>query len=100
MTNKKVIFNNYTCTLQFAQYSNGRTAIELLDDKDGEPVATATVNLPNVPLAHDHVMIKNYSENDGMLKTLMDAGIISEPVNIVASGYILVPIVKLLVKPE
>jgi hypothetical protein len=40
-------------------------------------VATATLNLPEIALGPDEVIIKDYSENEGMLDTLILAGLFS-----------------------
>lgn len=57
--------------LDFARYSNGRTAIQL-NTMEGEPWATATVNVVDQRPAKGCVFIKNYSENEGMLNWLVD----------------------------
>ena len=36
----------------------------------------ATVNMPDVPLPKIHVLIKNWSENEGVMEALQSAGII------------------------
>lgn len=94
-----VKFKRWLCTLDFGQYQNGRTAIELNDSSTGEPVAVATVNLPNEKIADDEVIIKNWSENEGMLATLEKAGVISKPIRTVETGYVEAHVCKLLVKP-
>src|SRR5690606_29262953 len=38
-------FKNWKCNIQFGQYGTGATALSLVDHVDGEPVATASVNL-------------------------------------------------------
>lgn len=95
----KVKFRDWNCNVIFKQYSNERIAITLDEIETGEPIAIATINLPNVPLAQDHVIIKDYSENEGMYNTLLSAGIISEEVNRVQTGFVTAPICKLLVSP-
>jgi len=71
---ENVNFAGFESTVEFATYSNGRTAIQLCDANDGQPIATATVNLPDEPMAEDEADIKNYSENSGILDALIDAG--------------------------
>ena len=95
-----VKFMEWDCEVQFAHYSNGRTGIRLIDQVDGEPIATATVNLPNEPLGEGEVIVKDYSENAGMLKALMDAGIVSAPSRYVSSGFITAPVCILLYEPS
>ena len=96
----EVRFSTYDCVLEFGQYrSNDRTSIMLVEKSTGEPVATATVNLPDVDVPEGHVIIKNYSENvpqngDDMLTVLVKAGVVSKPVAMV--GNINAPMCKLL----
>lgn len=73
-----------------------RLAIQLIDAGDFSPVATATVNLPEVELADDEVIIKDYSENEGMLEALMEAGLVSAPVRHAEAGFVTVPVCKFL----
>lgn len=95
----EVRFSDYDCILEFGKYNNDRTAITLIEKSTGEPVAVATVNLPEVNVPEGHVVIKNYSENvpeegDDMLTVLVNAGVISKPVKMV--GNINAPMCKLL----
>lgn len=92
----KVNFSGFECVVKKAQYGNGRTALRLIDVEDGSPVAVATVNLPDVELEADEVLIKTYSENAGMLETLIDAGVIEDTGKNVQSGYVVLPVCKLL----
>lgn len=95
---KTVIFKGWSCTLNFATYfENKRTAIQLFDTNDGSPVATASINLSEEVLEADEIAIKDYGENSGMVKALVDGGIISEPIRYVTSGYVEIPICKLLI---
>jgi hypothetical protein len=94
-----VIYKDWKCTISFAKYSNDRIAIQLFDVEDGQPIATASVNLPDEPMAADEVAIKDYSENEGMFNVLRQADVISDPVRFASSGFIThIPICKLLGK--
>lgn len=92
----KIKFLGYSCTVQFGEYPNGRTAIELVVKKTGEPMTVASVNLPFHHLESDEIAIKNYSENEGVLEALVAAKIISEPVRFISTGFIQAPICKLI----
>ena len=101
-----VKFSNWTCDVAYAIYENGRLAIQLMDAEDHSPVATATVNLPDVDLDGDEVAIKDYSENAGMLDALIEAGVVSKPrryeatcAAFTSSGFVTVPICQWLDKP-
>ena len=64
----------FTCediqvTVNIRKYNNGRPAIELLEidpDYGYTPYMTASVNIPNVLLQDNEVLIKDYSENEGI----------------------------------
>jgi len=47
----RVKFLDWDCDVLLKKYANGRNAIELVDLYDGQRVAIATVNLPDVDLA-------------------------------------------------
>jgi hypothetical protein len=71
----KVRFCDLECDIQVHSYnSTGAPALQLMNPEVG-PVATATVNLPDVALEADEVLIKDYSENQGIAKAFEDAGI-------------------------
>ena len=89
-----VRFKDWNCVLRFNRYVNGDTvSISLVDTVDGEPVAHATVNIPG--LDFDEVTIKDYSENIGMVETLLSAGIIEKPHRAVSSGFVIIPVARL-----
>jgi len=88
-------FNDYNLRVVYAQYDNGRTAITLIDEEDGMPFTTASVNMPNDDCPKGHVYIKDYSENEGMVKYLQGKGVITEVVSYVNSGFVTVPLCKL-----
>jgi hypothetical protein len=81
--------------IQLHKYENGRTAIQLIDATDGEPYAVASVNMPNVLLADNEVLIKDYSENLGILDFLIKNNIVTPTPNGVNSGFVWLPVVIL-----
>ena len=87
----------YKAYMMKRKYPNGRVALEFLDPEDGCPITVATVNLPNVHMDSDEVGIKHYSENQGILKEMIDQGIISTPVRYEPSGFVDIPICKVLI---
>ena len=85
-----VKFKKWICNVEVSKYrSNDRIAIELVEASTGEPVAKATVNIPEVDLEPNEVIIKDYSENDGMYYALVTAGIISEAKRYIRTGRVL-----------
>jgi len=97
---KFVSFKSWDCHVKFGQYANGRIAIRLVGAHDGEPIATATVNVPEISVEHGNVLVKDYSENEGMLDALVHAGIVSPPVKEWYAEYVEFYECKLLVYPE
>ena len=78
---KQVRFLDWLCDVNSEhKYDNDRTAITLTDSEDGSPIMTASTNLPELPCGEDEVWIKNYSENKGIEKVLINAGVISKPI--------------------
>jgi hypothetical protein len=76
-------------TIRRGKYHNGETAL-VLDDAAGLRLATATVCLEqyNEHPAEGNVIIKDYSENEGILACLVAQGVISEPVRSIQSGWV------------
>jgi hypothetical protein len=91
----RVRFKHWVCVVQKSQYGNGRVALKLVDAEDGSPIATATVNLPDAPLGKNQVAIEDWSENEGMLAALIEAGIVKPTGQTIPSGYVDVPICEL-----
>ncbi len=88
----------YELEVHLLKYQNNkRPAIELIDKEDGSSFIIATINIPEHPIRNNEVIIKNYSENEGILEALIDAKIISKPIEYVQTGYVNVPVCKLLV---
>ncbi len=88
----------YRLSPQFGTYQNGQTEIRLWDLSDGMPYATATVCVEDNLLKEDEVAIKDYSENVGILQALLDAGVVDHPRAFIQSGFVKIPICKLLTK--
>jgi hypothetical protein len=86
-------------------YSNGRPAVEYLMLSDEpelaemgymESACVATLNLPDEDLEADEVIIKDYSENQGIYDCMLKAGHIGPASRYVKSGFITAPVCKLL----
>lgn len=79
---------------QYAKYANGRIAIMATDE--GQPLCKCTVNIPDIDIANDEVIIKDYSENEGVLQDMIDIGMVSIPRKIIDTGHANAAICKLL----
>ncbi len=94
-----VEFGGFRCEVHaFSYVSGGGTALCLIDARDGGRVAVATVNVEGVSelLPANEVLIKDYSENAGMLAALEEAGIVEDTGRTVRTGYVEAPIARLL----
>lgn len=92
----KTPYSEYQVELAKGSYSNGRTAIELIDAEDGCPVMVATINVPEVELAEGEIIIKNYSENEGVLEFLQENEIVGPVKRSIGTGFVSCPVVDLL----
>lgn len=84
----RIKFKDYECFLNIGKYSNGRLALELIDTEDCCPVATASVNIPDASLADDEILIKSWSENEGMADLLMNLKVIGPELEKVPTGFV------------
>ena len=81
---------------QIGMYQDESPAYALYD-KNGEEYATATVCIPGATPPSGHVLIKNWSENEGILESLVSAGIL-QVVDSVPAGFVSAQLCKLLVE--
>lgn len=70
------------------QTSAGNKAILLFDTEDGLPYAAATSHVPGAELGEDEVLVKNYSENTGILDFLVKNNIVKDTGKTVSSGFV------------
>jgi hypothetical protein len=99
----QVSFMGYTCDVLQKKYTysnnNALRLVVVSEDPmhDNEPMCTASVNIHGVQLEADEVIIKNYSENEGVQEALLDAGIIVLTGKRVATGFVECDICKIIV---
>lgn len=93
----KVRFHGKDLGVRFDRYREGDRVVITLMDEDGAEYVRATVNIPEIPLPDDLVLIKDYSENAGVLDALVEAGIVRPTGVRVGSGFVEVPVCQLLV---
>ena len=75
----RVRFLDSDCLVLVERYEvGGRTCLELIIASDGELMTTATVNMPEEALGPGEVIIKDYSENEGIMQALADAGVLED----------------------
>lgn len=98
MKQKIIKFKDWDCVIVKHRYQdNNRIALQLIDAENGEPIAMATVNLPQIEdIEPNTVFIKDYSENDGMLKTLVDNKIVKYKGIKVNTGFVTIPVCEII----
>ncbi len=81
-----VRFQDWECQILMQRYEqNGTPALQLVDEEG--TVARATANQPGVTLPPGELLIKDYSENKGMLAALIEAGVVSDTGKRIQSEY-------------
>lgn len=89
-------FKNNKVALSFSHYLANFQNSLLITSLHGERLNVASICLADETLKDDEIAIKNYSENDGVLDFLVQEKIISTPIRTVKSGYVEIPICKIL----
>lgn len=59
-------------------YVHGGLAVQLMDELDQEPYATVSIYVRGVCLDEDTFVFKTYSENEGLLESMLKAGVVEE----------------------
>lgn len=78
----------YDVTIKKGTYGNGRVALELIGLQNGAPFAVITVNLPEYTVRDGLVLIKNWSENEGLMEQLQAYGVLGPSIAKVPTGYV------------
>lgn len=94
----KIKFKRWECTIEATYYNKkDRKALMLMDGE--ELVAVATVNMPGYPCEDNQIYVKDYSENAGMLQTLIDNEIVfPEPADNLGGDFVTIPLMNLTTK--
>ncbi|MDE0853919.1 MAG: hypothetical protein OSA97_05810 [Nevskia sp.] len=77
----KVQYLGHHCDVRWGFYRNGKLALQLFtsgedpDTPPGMPVATPTINTEH-RIDADEIVVKDYFENEGMVRALIEAGVI------------------------
>jgi hypothetical protein len=97
-------FDEQKVFVRLGEYKNKRPAIYLVNTISGEPFLKASINVPeDTKYINGEVVIKNYSENVGMLEFLLKNKLVTKPHRWLESAYVFCPVVFLtdvLVKQE
>ena len=74
--------------VSIGNYQSGRKAIVLHDAFSGECYIAPTADLPLDVKFYNEVLVKDYSENEGMFKFLTENNIVTFTGRTVASGFV------------
>lgn len=74
--------------LESKYQDNDRTALILVERRTQEQVVMASVNLPEESLKDDEILIKDWSENEGVLDFLLKNGIVEDTGTSVPTGQV------------
>lgn len=88
-------FEYPNCYFVTGRYSeNNNLSVRIMNDSEG-PICTVTVNLGR-KINDDCIVVKDYSENEGMVNWLFDNEFIEDhPVDIIDNGYVHCGVYKL-----
>lgn len=78
--------NAYIVEKTYSDPSN--LCLEIHDSETGEPLCMATTNVAGYHCDPGHVLIKDWSENEGVYVALLKAGIIGPVVREVPTGFV------------
>lgn len=74
-------------------YSDGSWCLRLY--QNGLPALTVTVAVENSGITDGHILIKNWSENEGVREALLKAGVIENVAVLVPTGFVHAHLCKL-----
>lgn len=84
-------------SLEFSTYTNGRIALLLCEPGFRGSEFKATVNIPEADVPEGHVLLKGWSENEGIPQAMVKAGIVELTGRQVPTGFCVAEEAKLLV---
>lgn len=91
---RKMDYEQYKAVVMRSKYmNNDNLALMLIDEEDGSPIATITVNTED-KLPEGFGYVKNYSENAGIMEALQEEGLVKEVLGYKQLGWVTVPLVE------
>ena len=93
----KFMFNGREFIIYPAKYSNNNNLALLFrreEDDESDYYGVISVNTA-LKLPNNMAAIKDYSENEGILKSLIEQGIVEKTTSYISSGYVEIPVVKI-----
>jgi len=87
---KIISYNNVDCIHTVTKYDSGYLCLRLIDVLDHSLVCICSID--NIVVKQKEVAIKDYDENEGLLKSLLDADVITKPHRYVKYNNHFVPV--------
>lgn len=75
-------------------YEDGGAVALSIVDADGFPEAKATVNMPEITVTEGLMILKNWSENEGIPEALVKAGLVELTGLTVTNGFVNAPLAR------
>ena len=100
MKQKEFMYGSTPVTIKIGSYNNKRPSIQLIDVIDNIPFMTASLNVPLLDVEGDLVLIKDYSENTGVLDWLIEKNVVVPTGYFYELAFDRVPICNLLPEEE
>ncbi len=82
------------CLLDWPKYKNKQQSLQIRTQYD-ELLMTASVCLPSIDVPTNHILIKDYSENTGILACLIENKVLTDTGVTIPSGFVQVNLCKL-----
>lgn len=76
-------------------YSDGSWALRLYSSEDGSAALTVTVAVEGTDIPDGHILIKDWSENEGVREALLKAGVIENVAVLIPTGFVYAYLCKL-----
>jgi len=96
MEEQIIIFDKEAYVLHIEKHPITQQNAMYLRTLEGEPQMTITKNVEHLELEEDEVVIKDYSENEGIMAILIRRGIIAKPHEKIKSGHDILHICQLI----
>ena len=95
----KTKYSDCDAKLLVSKYQHNNQIAIKATSLDGEPLFTATVCVDEV-IPEGQVVIKNWSENEGVKEALQEANVIGEEIRSIECGFCYATVHELLIKDK
>lgn len=76
LSDKVIDLNGFKCYAKIRPYNNGHVYMHLHDCQDDQPVTRVSLMIDEIPVIENMIIVKSYSENEGVYESLLNAGIV------------------------